>query len=362
MLSANSRVMTPVVAATAMLLAGVATSVLAQTSPPKTDTTRGLSIQYSDGRVSTGPVRRTGGMWTDTVPTVAGADTSRNGVRLTTLDIKHVADGSNVDVTVTLYYGGPGQNGVTVAKVRLSGDEPVRVDELRSYGVEPITLSLVALEPSTAYAPDVVSVSGQLTARAQALGANVSAYRVVITNRSSQALMWLQFKAYRGNRVAILGRPKGKRNQPLILPNAEYSFDVTNNTAGLEAADGSEMWQPLDRIELTSMMWQDGMVEGDAATAADQRRIDLQVATQLESLLAILRAAPERPLASVRAALTQAMGANLETRRARDSILQELDRVLQSQATSAAPEFRAWLSRTIPEYEQWLARIVRPAL
>ena len=44
-----------------------------------------------------------------------------------------------------------------------------------------------------------------------------------------------------------------------------------------------------------------------------------------------------------------------------DSILEDLDAFIRAQTTSAAPEFRAWLSRTIPEYEQWLARIVRPA-
>ena len=259
MRSLISRPMAEITAAGASLVLCLGTSVVAQTQPPKTDPTRGLSIQYADGRVSTGPVRRTGGMWTDTFPRVPGADTARNGLPLTTLDVKHIADGSNVVVTVTLYYGGPGQNGVTVKTVRLSQDEPVRVDELRSYGVEPITLSLVTLTPSTSYAPDVVSVSGQLAARAEAIGANVSAYRVFVINRSSQPLMWLQFKAYRANRLAILGRPKGKRNLPLIQPNAEYSFEVTNNTAGLEAADGSETWQPLDRIELTSMMWQDGV-------------------------------------------------------------------------------------------------------
>ena len=48
--------------------------------------------------------------------------------------------------------------------------------------------------------------------------------------------MWLQFKAYRANRLAILGRPRGKRNQPLIQPNAEYTFEITNSTAGQQAA------------------------------------------------------------------------------------------------------------------------------
>ena len=220
MTSLISRSMAKAVAAAAILIPCLATPAFPQSQPPKTDTTRGLSIQYADGRVSTGPVRRSGGMWTATFPRLAGADTSRNGLPLTTLDVKHVIDGSNVVVTVTLYYGGPGQHGVTVEKVRLSQDEPIRVDELRRYGVEPITLSLVTLPPSTAYAPDVISVSGQLAARAEAVGGNVSAYRVVVTNRSTQPLMWLQFKAYRANRLAILGRPKGKRNLPLIQPNA----------------------------------------------------------------------------------------------------------------------------------------------
>ena len=330
-------------------------------SPPKTDTTRGLTIQYADGQASTGPVRRNGGMWTSAFPRIAGADTSRNGLPLSTLDIKHVIEGSAVVVTVTLCYDGPGQNGVTVATVRLADDQPVRIEALRRFGVEPIALSLVNLEPSTSYAPDVTSVSGQLTARAEALGANVSAYRVVVTNRSSQPLMWLQFKAYRANRLAVLGRPRGKRNMPLIPPNGDYSFEITNSTAGLQAADGSETWQPLDRIELTSMMWQDGVVEGDPASAAEQRGVDMRRAAQLQSLLALLRAAPGRPLTSVRAEIEKDMTSDLETRRARDSILEEVDRFVKAQTPSTAPEFRAWLYRTIPEYEQWLARIVKPA-
>jgi len=360
MASLISRPMMKAVTATAILLLCLAAPAFPQAQPAKTDTTRGLSIQYADGEVTTSPVRRTGGVWINSFPKIAGADTSLNGLPLTTLDIKHVIEGSNVVVTITLFYGGPGQHGVTVATVRLPQAEPIRVEELRRYGVEPITLSLVAVEASTSYAPDVISVSGQLAARAEAIGPNVSAYRVVLTNRSTQPLMWLQFKAYRANRLAILGRPKGKHNLPLIQPNAEYTFEITNSTKGLEAADGSETWQALDRIELTSMMWQDGMVEGDAATAADQQRIDLRTADQLEALLGLLRRAPGQPLPSVRAEISHSMTNNLETRRARDSILDELDRLIQSQATSTAPEFRAWLGRIIPEYEQWLARIARP--
>ena len=80
-----SRPMAHAATAAAILVLCLAASASPQTQPPKTDTTRGLSIQYADGRVSTGPVRRTGGMWTATFPRIDGAETSRNGLPLTTL-------------------------------------------------------------------------------------------------------------------------------------------------------------------------------------------------------------------------------------------------------------------------------------
>jgi hypothetical protein len=344
-------------AAFVAVTAGLPSSARAQPQPPKTDTSRGLSIQYADGRVSTGPVRRTGGMWTPAFPRIAGADTSREGVPLTTLDVKHVVDGSDVVVTVSLFYGGPGQHGVKVATVRLSGDAPVQVNELRAHGVEPIVLSLVPIEATVAYAPEVVSVSAQLVVRGEAVGPNVSAYRILVTNRSAQPLMWLQFKAYRGNRLAILGRPRGKRNLPLVQPGAEYSFEVTTSTGGLESADHSETWQPLDRIEVTSLMWQDGVVEGDAASAAEQLRLDVNRSVQLQTLLGILRGARGQSIASLRDHIARGMTSDLETRRARDFMLEQLDAFVARQLSPDAPDFGAWLTRAIAEYEQWLARI-----
>ena len=48
--------------------------------------------------------------------------------------------------------------------------------------MEPITLSLVTLEPLTAYPPDVIG-DFRPGRSWRAIGANVSAYRVVVTNR-----------------------------------------------------------------------------------------------------------------------------------------------------------------------------------
>jgi hypothetical protein len=347
------------VASVALLLAAPSPSSARQ-SPPRTDTSRGLRIEYADGNVSTGPLHRTGGMWTPTFPTIAGAQTARAGVPLTTLDVKHVMDGTDVVVTVSLFYGGPGRNGVEVANVRVTPSEPVKIDQLRAYGVEPIVLSLVPIAAAPAYAPDVASVSGQLGVRAEAVGPNVSAYRVTVTNRSSLPLMWLQFKAFRGGTgAAISGRPRGKRNAPLVMPNADYTFEITTSTGGLAAADASETWQPLDRIEVTSLMWQDGLVEGDPQSAREQRGVDALRVTQIKAFLAVLRDAYSQPLAAIRERVAKGMTSDLETRRGRDAVLADLDELMRTRRSRDGQNLATWLTATIAEYEQWLARIPR---
>ena len=339
---------------------GVVSPLAAQPPSSRTDTSRALSITFADGRIVTTPLRRSGGMWTPEFPRLAGADTSRNGLPLTTLDVKHETNGEDVVLTVSLSYGGPGRYTVPVGTVRLSPDAPVEVSALRAYGVAPIRVSLVPIHAPAAYAPSAVSVSGQLFVRAEPVGANTAAYRVIVANNGSVPLMWLQYKAYRGDRLAFLGRPRGKRNLPLVQPGAEYSFEITASSGGEAPAAAAVGWQPIDRIEVTSLMWQDGTVEGDSQPATEQRRVDHRKAAQIVALLQIVRSASSRPLASTRQQVATAMDADLEARRARDAVVAELDRFLGAGTSPEAPEVRAWVARTVDDFEQWLARIVPP--
>ena len=64
-------------------------------------------------------------------------------------------------VTVSLKYGSPHQKTVQVATVRL-GAEPVRVDDLERYGVDPIVLSLDEFSPVPLVQPTVTSASPML--------------------------------------------------------------------------------------------------------------------------------------------------------------------------------------------------------
>jgi hypothetical protein len=333
---------------------------LAQSPIPTTDTSLGLSIQYVDGRITTRPLRSSGGMWTPKFPRIDGADTPREGVPLTTLDVRHVVDGRDVVVTVSLSYGGPRKNEVKVATVRVAPDRPVQVNELRAFGVEPITLSIVPIPATVEYAPEVLSVSGQVEARAETVGPNASAYRVVVRNRSSLALMWFHFKAYRDDRTAISGRPRGKRNVPLIPPNGEHTFEVTSSSSGELSGDSPGAWQPLDRIEITSLLWQDGLVEGDPEPALQQGWFDTSKAMHIRALMTLLRDARERSIASLRSEIARAMTFDIETQQLRDSLLADLDALERTQRSGDGQDFETWLTRTIAECRQWVARIVVP--
>jgi hypothetical protein len=141
---------------------GLASPLGAQSPSSRTDTSRALRITFADGRIVTSPLRRTGGMWTPEFPRIAGVETSRNGLPLTTLDLKHEMDGDDVVLTVSLSYGGPGRYAISVGSVRLSAAASVEVGGLRTYGVEPIRVSLVPIPASAAYAPSAVSASAQL--------------------------------------------------------------------------------------------------------------------------------------------------------------------------------------------------------
>jgi hypothetical protein len=237
----------------------------------------------------------------------------------------------------------------------------VQIDELRAFGVEPIVVSLVPIAAAASFAPAAVSASPHVFVRAEPVGPNPAVYRIVVSNDSPLPLLWFQFKAYRGERLALSGRPRGKRNAPLVLPGEEHTFEVATSTGGgPDAPDGSEQWQPLDRIDVTSLKWQDGVVEGDVGPAAEQHTADARRAEHLGRMVQRLRAPAPPSIDGLRRQIEGIPAPDTETRQLRDSTLQTLRRFVTSGTTPDASAYRAWLDRLSGEYEEWLLRLVPP--
>jgi len=301
-------------------------------------------------------------MMTAVFPRINGMDTAREGMSLNGLDVSHVVEGDEVVVTVSLLYrSGPNKNTLKVATVRLAAKRPVEVNELRRYGVEPIALSIVSIPSTYVFAPLGISVSAYVDVRATPVGPNATAYRVTITNRAPFPLMWFRFEAYRAEGSPISGRPRGKRDFPLIMPNGEYTFELPVGSVGQSSGDDPGEWQPLDRVEVTSLMWQDGVVEGDKDTARQQYAFDRQRSEHIRALVKILRA-NRRSVAALRDDMSRTRPPDVEMEQVRHGLMEQLDRFAHKQLSSDGLDFETWLGRTVIEQEQWLARIVFPKL
>jgi hypothetical protein len=173
--------------------------------------------------------------------------------------------------------------------------------------------------------------------------------------------MWIGFHATRGSRGSVTGAEQGVRNQPLVPANAEGSFEFTTGQGGGDIA-APPVVDPVDLFEITSLFWQDGLVEGDRALAEMLGRFATGRAAQLRALLGRLRGTRAPTVDALRPAVARSLGTNVEMEAFRELLLADLDHLERSGRTADGADLATWLSRTIAECEAWLARIVLPRL
>jgi hypothetical protein len=311
--------------------------------------TRSLTVSYADGRVTTHPIERAGEWWTPLFPRVAGPVPSRGGQALSALAVSYQTEGEVLVATVSLLYGSPHRVRVKVATLTVSA-APAAVNELRAYGVEPVTLSLAAIAEGTLGTPAVSNVSKALTVTVSPLPPGGSRYRFTIANSSSRTLTAFRFLAYRGSAVAISGMRRGERGEPLVGPGGSATFVLTVGS-GSAAGRTPGPPGPLGRIAITFVLWDDGF-EGDRDTAEREQRYRAQLKHGLERALPVLRQSTGGLAQELRSRLSD-MSADDDpgTRQIANILLTDL-----SKAVGPLPLDR-WLATTIPAYEQWLARL-----
>jgi hypothetical protein len=164
------------------------------------------------------------------------------------------------------------------------------------------------------------------------------------------------------------GKPRGQAGLPLIAPGKDYVV-----TLRASARNGGE-WVMLDRLDITSVTWSDGLVEGDPQPAADTRAVDAGTARQLVQIVTILRAAaraPEaHPLPQLRddiAALPIAVApdqappgaqslARIGMQNAKNAALNDIDEVAR-RAPLAPDAYGAWLDASAAKFNDWLVRL-----
>jgi len=365
----------------------------AQPASPSADI-RALAVTYADGRKTNTTLSDRGRVaWTASFPRIPGADTAREGLPLNALQFEEAIEGPNLVVTIALLYGSPQQRRIQVASVRVTEDRPVRVTELEAFGVKPIEMTIVRLPPAQLRIPSVTSPSSQLDVQVETdSSAAQPAYRFRIANRSTQAVMSLAYRGYRGDLVSLSGHPRGPTHTALIAPGESYDMRFAAS-ANARARGASDAWLPMDRFVITSVLWSDGLVEGDREPAADERALDAGTTNQLQRAVAVLRTAAAAPAAhppdTLRTDVTgltiDVTAADVEAARpaigdpsllsdvrasramrsgmqnVKNAILNDLDEFTTAHRAADAAVYDKWLGAMVAKFDGWRQRLIKPA-
>lgn len=371
--------------ASALVLIAAATAPVALAQAVDPNAVRIITVTYADGRTTRTPVREKGWVsWTPAFPRIVGAQTVDDGLALAALQLEHAIEGRQLVVTVALLYGTPHQKRVPVTSVRLTDDQPVRVEELIRFGVQPITLAIVSMSRPQLGIPAVTTPSSQLETAVGTDATGAPRYLISITNHAQQGVMALAFEGYHGTTRGLSGKPHTPGHTPLIAPGDTYTLtlDASPNARSTNPAD---LWFTLDRVVITSVTWSDGIVEGSERPALETQIVNDATARQLARALTLMRsaqAADAPDLSRLRTAISslslddpdavhvaasdpkrvdQAAALSLTRigmQNAKDGLLNDFDEFLRDPRSANSSAQREWLSSAVAKFDGWRTRIV----
>jgi hypothetical protein len=287
--------------------------------------------------------------------------------------------GRDIMVDVSVLLGSAEPPGVPVASVRIAAGSSVVVRELRRFGVQPVTLSMIDVAAMTPFLPTVVSVSPQIEiADVESHAAPYPGYRITLRNLADRPVSNVHVHAYRGTEKGLSTIKRSDDGGPLMQPGATYRFDL-NLTTGATSDVTAGTWtpRPIDVIELDWIRWADGTQDGQSPLPGREpmleeragRRLQLRrVVGALRETLATSSPGPElvARAAARLASLPDAEPDQLEAaasamRTIKTAALADVARV--ARAPGAATDTGAvveQLTAVLRRYEAWLTRLSPP--
>jgi hypothetical protein len=212
----------------------------------------------------------------------------------------------------------------------------------------------VPLRPRAAVA--ISSSSGSLDVHVETPAAATVKVRIVLANRSQRGVLAVELAAFRGTEQIISERRRSPRNEPLVRGESEYAFEVAAT---------------FDRLVVSSVLWDDGSVEGDPGLLADERVLDIGKAAQIRRVMKLLREYQDpgerQTVVDLRARLGSLAvvpdqpflrGTVIGMQAVKAAALEDLLAFEHAQPSPNASAWRTWLDQTISTYEDWLARII----
>jgi hypothetical protein len=239
-------------------------------------------VNYADGRrasITVGPT--SGGMWTATFPRLSSWTPPPNQLPASAINFVCARTPEGVVVSVSVFRGSPHQQEDPIATVLVTPTASVVVDQLRSVGVQPVTLSLTSLSTPHLTPPAVTTASPLLAViDVRAMESPVPKYTATLRNNAVKSVRSLRMEASRGGHPAVSAQRRGHEGAPLIAPNDTYAIDVPESV-GSPGRNGLPIAPAIDLVAISAVTWTDGSYDGDQAAAVMMLVSDLGELVQL---------------------------------------------------------------------------------
>jgi len=350
----------------------------AEQGDPPAPSTVALVETWPNGRTQyelTSP--RIASMWTAAFPRVAGYTLPEGSKPVYAVQFVRRLVGRDINVDISVLIGAAERRPLPVASVVVTPGSHVVVDALTRFGVQPVTLSMVDMVPTTLYRPTVVSVSTQIeVAAVELLAAPYPGYRITLHNLGTKAVANVHLQSYRLQEKAISALKRTDEGRVLMRPGDSFAFDLHLTSEGVSNATAPGAWtiRPLDLIEFDSVRWDDGTYDGaspyshvDPVVESESgRRLQLRrVVDTLQAVLDessarmdLLRSACERIEALPDAESDQLAAAKSAMRSTKRTVRADLTWLAENASTRT--DARTQVTLLLRRYEAWLARLSRP--
>jgi hypothetical protein len=199
-------------------------------------------------------------------------------------------DGGKVRVGVAVLRGIAWEREDAVATVIVAPGQVVTIEALREIGVAPVILSTTALADTRLHPPQVVNkTAGLEVTDVELVMTPRPRYRIAVTNVSAQPAVNFHVVAHQGGRRSLSGNRGNADASPIIPPGGTYWFELDPSSSPPATVAG---WAPVphDAVEIAAALWEDGSIEGDAASMAVALSIYRGRQVQLSRGLAVLEA------------------------------------------------------------------------
>jgi hypothetical protein len=249
-----------------------------------------LVTTYADGRAVHDIVTaRRSTAWTPMFPRVASWKQPDGTLPVTAINYARVLVDGAITVTISVLRGAQHQKEDAVATVTIKPGERRVVSELRDFGAQPVTLSLMPLAASTLYPPKVANkTAGLEVSDIEVITEPAPQYRVHVKNVSAKTALTFHFQTYRDGHRGAQGHQGNRDGQPLIAPGGIHTFVLRASRASQPTAAG---WAPVseDLFEIDSVLWDDGTFEGDGEPVASTLMLAMGRRVQLARVIPLLQ-------------------------------------------------------------------------